>query len=84
MYSPPPPPLQFVLYAPHAARTRTRAAAVGCQRLTAELLHGHNNTLNVTHSNPGLKMSNVTQGFIFVASITTCKWFQQYISKYES
>jgi hypothetical protein len=26
--------------APHAARTRTRAAAVGNQRLTAELRHG--------------------------------------------
>jgi hypothetical protein len=26
---------------PHAARTRTRAAAVGSQRLTAELRHGH-------------------------------------------
>jgi hypothetical protein len=26
---------------PHAARTRTRAAAVGNQRLTAELRHGH-------------------------------------------
>jgi hypothetical protein len=25
---------------PHAARTRTRAAAVGSQRLTAELRHG--------------------------------------------
>jgi hypothetical protein len=27
---------------PHAARTRTRAAAVGSQRLTAELRHGEN------------------------------------------
>jgi hypothetical protein len=27
---------------PHAARTRTRAAAVGSQRLTAELRHGQN------------------------------------------
>jgi hypothetical protein len=26
---------------PHAARTRTQAAAVGSQRLTAELRHGH-------------------------------------------
>jgi hypothetical protein len=26
---------------PHAARTRTRAAAVGSQRLTAELRHDH-------------------------------------------
>jgi hypothetical protein len=26
---------------PHAAPTRTRAAAVGSQRLTAELRHGH-------------------------------------------
>jgi hypothetical protein len=26
---------------PHAARTQTRAAAVGSQRLTAELRHGH-------------------------------------------
>jgi hypothetical protein len=26
---------------PHAARTRTRAVAVGSQRLTAELRHGH-------------------------------------------
>jgi hypothetical protein len=26
---------------PHAARTRTRAAALGSQRLTAELRHGH-------------------------------------------
>jgi hypothetical protein len=26
---------------PHAARTRTRVAAVGSQRLTAELRHGH-------------------------------------------
>jgi hypothetical protein len=26
---------------PHAARTRTRVAAVGNQRLTAELRHGH-------------------------------------------
>jgi hypothetical protein len=26
---------------PHAARARTRAAAVGSQRLTAELRHGH-------------------------------------------
>jgi hypothetical protein len=26
---------------PHAARTRTLAAAVGSQRLTAELRHGH-------------------------------------------
>jgi hypothetical protein len=29
---------------PHAARTRTRAAAVGSQRLTAELRHGQKNT----------------------------------------
>jgi hypothetical protein len=26
---------------PHSARIRTRAAAVGSQRLTAELRHGH-------------------------------------------
>jgi hypothetical protein len=26
---------------PHAARTRTRATAVGSQHLTAELRHGH-------------------------------------------
>jgi hypothetical protein len=32
---------------PHAARTRTRAAAVGSQRLTAELRHGlHCNILS--------------------------------------
>jgi hypothetical protein len=29
----------------HAARTRTRAAAVGNQRLTAELLHGRQDPL---------------------------------------
>jgi hypothetical protein len=29
---------------PHAARTRTRAAAVGSQRLTAELRHGLGDT----------------------------------------
>jgi hypothetical protein len=29
---------------PHAARTRTRAAAVGSQRLTAELRHGQGHT----------------------------------------
>jgi hypothetical protein len=32
---------------PHAARTRTRAAAVGSQRLTAELRHGLNATLAI-------------------------------------
>jgi hypothetical protein len=31
---------------PHAARTRTRAAAVGSQRLTAELQHGLLSTIN--------------------------------------
>jgi hypothetical protein len=32
---------------PHAARTRTRAAAVGSQRLTAELRHGLSCRLNI-------------------------------------
>jgi hypothetical protein len=31
---------------PHAAHTRTRAAAVGSQRLTAELRHGPTGCLN--------------------------------------
>jgi hypothetical protein len=36
------PQCRFVHHKPpHAARTRTRAAAVGSQRLTAELRHGH-------------------------------------------
>jgi hypothetical protein len=38
---------------PHAARTRTRAAAVGSQRLTAELRHGLVNLLNIRlYENP--------------------------------
>jgi hypothetical protein len=31
---------------PHSARTRTRAAAVGSQRLTAELRHGLSHTVD--------------------------------------
>jgi hypothetical protein len=34
------PQCRFPPQTPHAARTRTRAAAVGSQRLTAELRHG--------------------------------------------
>jgi hypothetical protein len=34
---------------PHAARTRTRAAAVGSQRLTTELWHGLGGTLTSMH-----------------------------------
>jgi hypothetical protein len=37
---------------PHAARTRTRAAAVGSQHLTAELRHGLDNP------NPGIEVLN--------------------------
>jgi hypothetical protein len=34
---------------PHAARTRTRAAAVGSQRLTAELRHGLSRYVNTNY-----------------------------------
>jgi hypothetical protein len=34
---------------PHAARTQTRAAAVGSQRLTAELRHGFSIKVSLNH-----------------------------------
>jgi hypothetical protein len=41
---------------PHAASTRTRAAAVGSQRLTAELRHGPNVTLDPCCWIPGFQL----------------------------
>jgi hypothetical protein len=40
-------PVPVPLCPPHAARTRTRAAAVGSQRLTAELRHGQMKICNL-------------------------------------
>jgi hypothetical protein len=37
---------------PQAARTRTRAAAVGSQRLTAELRHGHIRQIEIHTAEP--------------------------------
>jgi hypothetical protein len=44
---------------PHAVRTRTRAAAVGSQRLTAELRHGgFQPNLRMEHTAKGRKIRN--------------------------
>jgi hypothetical protein len=43
---------------PHAARTRTRAAAVGSQRLTAELRHGQLLTYLLTELSPSKDAAN--------------------------
>jgi hypothetical protein len=44
---------------PHAARTRSRAAAVGSQRLTAELRHGLPSELLTTYFEKLLMFNNI-------------------------
>jgi hypothetical protein len=41
-----------------------------------------NTNLDVMHSNLEPKRSNAAQRFILVASVTTGRWFHQYVSKH--
>jgi hypothetical protein len=53
----------------HAARTRTRAAAVGSQRLTAELWHGlmlSVATLTCAEPKPFLRIVTYSDNFIII------------------
>jgi hypothetical protein len=67
---------------PHAARTRTRGAAAGSQRLTAELLHGLASRYT-DYAIPARSVFSVSLIYIYPTTVSAglCVEFYSYIFK---